>query len=115
VKKLPVAFRDPLPAFAKLPEPLPPQRLRAVTYGDVQNWLTMPREWRGGFIARFRGRLKDPAFFAAMDAHQALFPEWGPILHPPPAADPERARDEPRPKARSAARKSEPQQGDESR
>jgi hypothetical protein len=49
--------------------------------------LTMPGDWRAGFIARFRGRLKDPAFFAAMDAHLALHPEWVRILHPPPKKD----------------------------
>jgi hypothetical protein len=34
-------------------------------------------------VGRFRGRLKDPAFFAAMNAQQALLPEWKRILHPP--------------------------------
>jgi hypothetical protein len=115
VGKMPVAFRDPLPAIPTLPEPVPAQRLRAVTYSDIQGWLTMPREWRGGFIGRFRGRLKDPAFFAAMDAHLALFPEWTPILHPPPAPDSDPAHDEPRARTKSAPHKSEPQQGDESR
>jgi len=81
--KLPVAFRDPLPAYAKLPEPAQPHMVRAVSYSDIESWLMMPREWRGSFVGRFRGRLKDPAFFAAMDAHQALLPEWKPILHPP--------------------------------
>ncbi len=84
VANMPVPFRDPLPVYAKLPEPVPPRVLRAVSYSDIESWLTIPREWRGGFVGRFRGRLKDPAFFAAMDAHQALLPEWQRILHPPP-------------------------------
>ena len=40
------------------------------------------RHWRAGFTTRLRGRLKDPAFFAAMEAHLASYPEWIPILHP---------------------------------
>jgi hypothetical protein len=106
--KMPVAFRDTLPenslAGVKRPlEPVPagdslagrsvgrplgqPQRIRKVSYLDIQPWLTLPRDWRTGFIARFRGRLQDPAFFAAMDAHLALHPEWLPILHPKPGSE----------------------------
>ncbi len=84
--KMPIAFRDTLPekASARLKSPLEPKRVRKVTYLDIQPWLTLPRDWRADFITRFRGRLKDPAFFSAMDAHQALYPEWVPILHPKP-------------------------------
>ena len=83
VANMPAPFRDPLPAYAKLPDPVSPRVLRAVNYSDIKDWLTIPRQWRGSFVGRFRGRLKDPAFFAAMDAHQALLPEWKRILHPP--------------------------------
>jgi hypothetical protein len=81
--KMPVPFRDPLPAYANLPDPVPPHEVRAVSYSDIESWLAIPREWRGSFVGRFRGRLKDPAFFAAMDAHLALLPEWKRVLHPP--------------------------------
>jgi hypothetical protein len=86
VAKMPIPFQDPLPELppAKLPKAAAPQLVRAVTYSDVQLLLTMPRDWRAGFIGRFRGRLRDPAFFAAMDAHMAQHPEWQVILHPPP-------------------------------
>jgi hypothetical protein len=84
VANMPAPFRDPLPTYAKLPEPLTAHAVRPVSYSDIESWLTIPREWRGSFIGRFRGRLKDPAFYAAMDAHQALFPEWKRILHPQP-------------------------------
>jgi hypothetical protein len=94
VANMPAAFRDPLPAYANLPEPVPPRVVRAVSYSDIENWLTIPREWRGSFVGRFRGRLKDPAFFAAMDAHQALFPEWQQILHPPPEPESNRLSEE---------------------
>jgi hypothetical protein len=82
---LPIAFRDPLPgqAGAQLQKRPEPTRVRSVTYSDLQPWLMLPAGWRAGFIGRFRGRLKDPAFFSAMDAHLALYPEWVPILHPP--------------------------------
>jgi hypothetical protein len=86
---LPVAFRDSLPerTAGQLPKPLESKPLRKVTYLDIQPWLTLPPDWRTGFITRFRNRLKDPAFFAAMDAHLSLHPEWRPILHPPKPSD----------------------------
>jgi len=89
---------DPLPenASSKLKKNPPPQFVREVNYSDVQQWLNMPRDWRAGFIPRFRGRLKDPAFFAAMDASMAQHPEWQPILHPPPPPE-EDARLPPQP------------------
>jgi hypothetical protein len=40
------------------------------------------------FVRRFRGRLKDRAFFSAMDARLSLYPEWTRILHPPPPPPP---------------------------
>ena len=91
VDAMPVAFRDALPEQAAKPlqKPAEAKRVRDVTYADVQSWLTIPRDWRTGFIARFRGRLKDPAFFAAMDSHLGQFPEWVVILHPPPPPEEE--------------------------
>ena len=88
--RMPVAFRDTLPeqAPAGPRSPLEPKRVRKVIYLDIQPWLTLPRDWRAGFITRFRGRLKDPAFFAALDAHRALYPEWIPILHPQQGSEP---------------------------
>lgn len=89
VANMPIPFRDPLPehASAKLKKAAEPKAVREVSYADVQQWLTMPRDWRAGFIPRFRGRLKDQAFFAAMDAHLSQYPEWTLILHPPPPPD----------------------------
>ena len=82
--KMPVAFRDTLPqeTSTRPGSPLEPKQVRKVTYSDVQTWLALPRDWRAGFITRFRRRLEDPAFFAAMDAHRASYPEWIPILLP---------------------------------
>lgn len=92
VSKMPVAFRDALPAQIEgqaAKKAAEVKRVRDVSYADIQPWLTMPRDWRTGFIQRFRGRLKDPMFFAAMDAHLNQFPEWVPILHPPPPPEEE--------------------------
>lgn len=91
VTAMPRQFRDPLPdglfkgSKARVTEP---KLVREVSYADVADWLTIPHEWRAGFINRFRGRLKDPAFFSAMDARLALHPEWTRVLHPPPPPPP---------------------------
>jgi hypothetical protein len=90
VADMPVPFRDPLPDAsasglkAKVAEP---KVIHDVAYADVADWLTIPKEWRAGFIRRFRGRLRDSAFFSAMDARLSLYPEWTLILHPPPPPD----------------------------
>jgi hypothetical protein len=114
VARMPAPFRDPLPGYTKLPEPVPPHVVRAVSYADIESWLTIPREWRGSFVGRFRGRLKDPAFFAAMDAHQVLLPDWKRILHPPP--EPELNHlSESRAEDKSDPQPPQPKQGDEIR
>jgi hypothetical protein len=84
VKAMPIPFRDPLPGQVLLPQPVSSRLLHPVAYSDIEAWLSSPRDWRAGFTRRFRARLKDPGFFAAMDAHLTLFPEWRDILHPPP-------------------------------
>lgn len=109
VASMPAQFRDPLPAYAKLPEPVTPHVLRAVNYSDIKDWLTIPRQWRGSFVERFRGRLKDPAFFAAMNAQLALLPEWGRILHPPLEPDSDRLSEEPRAAGKTDPQKLQPQ------
>jgi hypothetical protein len=85
LEQMPRAFRDPLPRGAgEFPKkPVEPRWGRKVSYADIQPWLTAPTTWRTGFVARFRGRLKDHVFFAALDAHLGQHPEWGPLLHPP--------------------------------
>ena len=81
---MPISFRDSLPprlsAFAgkKPPAPKPDHD---VTYADVEGWLTLPAS-RRAFAARFRSRVKDPAFRQAVEAHLGTLPDWVPILHP---------------------------------
>jgi hypothetical protein len=115
VTKMPAPFRDPLPVYAKLPEPVSPRLVRAVSYSDIESWLTIPREWRGSFVGRFRARLKDPAFFAAMDAHQAVLPEWKHVLHPPLEPDSNRLPEQSRAEGKSDPQQLQPKQGDEIR
>jgi len=109
VASMPAQFRDPLPSYAKLPEPVTPRVLRAVNYSDIKDWLTIPHQWRGSFVERFRGRLKDPAFFAAMDAQLALLPEWKRILHPPLEPDSDRLSEESQAAGKAVPQKLQPQ------
>jgi hypothetical protein len=86
VDAMPPPFRDPLPTglAARLHGSAEPEWVREVTYDDVAQWLAAPRDWRRGFVQRFRPRLKDPAFFHALDADSRVRSEWEPILHPRP-------------------------------
>jgi hypothetical protein len=87
--ELPVPFRDPLPGgIGTNLRTTDPLLVREVTYNDVADWLSAPRDWRRGFVRRFRQRLTDPAFFQSMDATMSTHPEWQPILHPPPVHKP---------------------------
>ena len=88
VDAMPPPFRDPLPLgmAARRHAPAEPESVREVAYEDVADWLAAPRDWRSGFIKRFRSRLKDPVFFHALDADLRVRSEWAPILHPRPAS-----------------------------
>jgi hypothetical protein len=88
VDAMPPPFRDPLPfgVAARPHAAADPEWVREVAYDDVAEWLAAPRDWRSGFIKRFRPRLKDPAFFHALDADLRVRSEWAPILHPRPAS-----------------------------
>ena len=84
LKEMPQAFKDTLPSrlvhFGG--KPAEPKAQHPVTYAEIQGWLTMPRGWRRGLVARFEPRLKDPEFRKELEAHEAEYPEWGPVLHP---------------------------------
>jgi hypothetical protein len=84
LKEIPQAFRDTLPSrlahfTGKPPEP---KAQHPVSYAEIQAWLTMPRDWRRGLVARFEPRLKDPEFRKQLEAHESEHPEWEPVLHP---------------------------------
>jgi hypothetical protein len=84
VKEMPQAFKDTLPSRlvhfgGKAAEP---KAQHAVSFAEIQAWLAMPRAWRRGFVARFEPRLKDAEFRKQLEAHEAEYPEWEPVLHP---------------------------------
>ncbi len=87
VDAMPPPFRDPLPfgLAARLHGSITPEWVRQVTYDDVAEWLAAPRDWRRGFVKRFQPRLRDPAFFHALDGDLRVRSDWEPILHPRPA------------------------------
>lgn len=80
---MPRAFRDDLPSrLAHFKgKPAEPKAQHAVSYAEIQAWLTMPSEWRKGLVERFEPRLKDPEFRKQLEAHAAEYPEWEPALH----------------------------------
>jgi hypothetical protein len=91
VKEMPQAFKDTLPSrlghFSG--KPAEPKAQHSVSYSEIQAWLAMPRDWRHGFVARFEARLKDPEFRKQLEAHEAEYPEWEPVLHPPDKTNPD--------------------------
>ena len=84
VDAMPQAFRDTLPSrlarFAG--KPVEAKAQHAVSYAEIEAWLTMPAAWRRGFVDRFGPRLNDPEFRKQLEVHLAQYPEWDPILHP---------------------------------
>jgi hypothetical protein len=85
VVAMPVSFRDFLPSrlarFEGTKPPLP-QVDHDVSYAEIERWLTISPAWRRGFVERFKPRLQDAAFRAAIETHLTAFPEWEPVLHP---------------------------------
>jgi hypothetical protein len=84
VGAMPRSFRDALPSRLAhfVGKPVEPKVLHQVSYVEIQPWLTISTAWRGGFVDRFKSRLKDPEFRKQIEIHVAEYPEWGPILHP---------------------------------
>jgi len=84
LEAMPRAFRDTLPPMAvRFQDAAVRARpLRYVAYDDVEELLTLPGRWRDGMVRRFGGRLQDPGFRRAVEAHLARHPEWDRALHP---------------------------------
>jgi len=84
LETMPHPFRDTLPSRMSVfaGKPMQPKPDHQVSYAEVQPWLTMGRDWRRGFVERFRSRLDDKAFRNAVQEHIEDHPEWDPILHP---------------------------------
>lgn len=102
--QMPRPFRDPLPSRADRfrDKPVTPKALGDVVYADIADWLTAEPGLRMPMVERWRPRLRDKAFRAAMIANLAAHPEWDPWVFPEKAAkkraDEKRARE-----ARAAA------------
>ena len=81
---LPKVFLDPLPSrMARYKErEVQPKRVDDVSYAEVETWLKAPPDIRRPMLARFRPRVSDPAFRAALVANLKSHPEWDPILFP---------------------------------
>jgi hypothetical protein len=98
--QMPRPFRDPLPARAAKfrDNPVAPKPLGDVAYDDVVGWLSAEPGLRQPLVTRWRPRLRDKAFRAAMIANLAAHPEWDPLVFPEKAAkkraDEKRAREQ---------------------
>lgn len=84
IGSLPRIFLDPLPSrMARYKErEVQPKRVDDVSYAEVETWLKAPPDIRRPMLARFRPRVSDPAFRAALVANLKFHPEWDPILFP---------------------------------
>lgn len=102
--QMPRPFRDPLPSRASRfrDNPVTPKPLGEVAYDDIAGWLSAEAGLRLPLVERWRPRLRDKAFRAAMIANLTAHPEWDPWVFPEKAAkkraDEKRARE-----ARAAA------------
>ena len=82
---MPSAFRDTLPSRLSRfqgKKPPTPRAEHDVTFAEAQPWLTMGQAWRGGFVDRFKSRLKDADFRQGIEDHLSNYPEWDKELHP---------------------------------
>ncbi|MFO1369475.1 MAG: hypothetical protein U1F46_10810 [Marinagarivorans sp.] len=86
INDMPKYFRDPLEPAPNRVKGVKNTALfeRDVSYVDIRDWLTSNFTLRKTWAKRFKPRLKDKEFRAALDAELGQTPEWKPILHPPP-------------------------------
>jgi hypothetical protein len=84
VDAVPKEFRDTLPSrqgrFSD--KPVQAKSEHAVSYDEIEPWLTTPSAWRHGLAERFAPRLSDANFRKQIESHLRELPEWDPLLHP---------------------------------
>lgn len=90
ISEMPMNFRVPL---ERAPDRLkgaktPALFEREVNYADIRDWLSSNFAVRKTWVKRFKPRLKDKEFRAALDVELGQTAEWKPILHPPPPPKP---------------------------
>ncbi|HTZ32945.1 MAG TPA: hypothetical protein VMH31_10840 [Methylomirabilota bacterium] len=86
---VPKEFRDTLPSrqVHVANKPVQPKADHAVSYEEIESWLTTPTAWRRGLAERFAPRLSDAGFRKQIESHVREFPEWEPLLHPKPSPE----------------------------
>lgn len=84
VGAMPRAFRDSLPPRLERfrDRRVPPREATPFAYADVEAWLKAEPSVRRPLMPRWRPKLGDPAFRAALVANLSSHPEWDPILFP---------------------------------
>lgn len=84
VGAMPRAFRDSLPPRLERfrERRVQPREATAFGYGDVEAWLKAEPSVRRPLMPRWRPKLGDAAFRAALVANLSSHPEWDPILFP---------------------------------
>jgi hypothetical protein len=84
VGAMPRAFRDSLPPRLERfrDRRVPPREATPFAYADVEAWLKAEPSVRRPLMPRWRPKLGEPAFRAALVANLASHPEWDPILFP---------------------------------
>ena len=108
IAEMPRTFRDSLPTrsdrfiagnIAAKPGP-------DFDYGEVEGWLKSEPAIRRPLVQRWRGKVRDEAFRAALVANVTSHPEWDPVLFPekylpkpPPKPPPKPIPEPPRPSA----------------
>jgi hypothetical protein len=84
VGAMPRAFRDSLPPRLERfrDRRVAPREAAPFGYADVEAWLKAEPSVRRPLMPRWRPKLRDPAFRAALVANLSSHPEWDPILFP---------------------------------
>ncbi|MEY4749387.1 MAG: hypothetical protein RIQ60_1601 [Pseudomonadota bacterium] len=81
---MPAPFRDALPSRAGryAEHPVPPLPQGDVSYADVAPWLRGEAGMRPALLERWRSRVSDPTFRAALQSNLAQHSEWEKALAP---------------------------------
>jgi hypothetical protein len=84
VEALPRAFRDNLPLRGERfrERVVTPREAPAFAYADVEHWLKAEPAVRRMLMQRWRSKIAEPPFRAALVANLSSHPEWDPILFP---------------------------------
>jgi hypothetical protein len=84
IQRIPVPFRDTLPARAAryAEQKPPPKALGEVSYDEVAPWLRAEPTLRPALLERWRSRVADKTFRAGVIANLASHPEWERVVYP---------------------------------